>query len=154
MSALMEQDATWKVARTRLGIAPSKPRMRLRRPASHPLWVPTLLMLPPPRPDWAGTPTAPYDVYVAPPPSRPGPYRWRDIVEEVAAKHGVFMSDMRSVRRGRAQVAARHEAMWRLRNETTMSLPEIGRRLGGRDHTTVLHGVKRHQERLDKGIAK
>lgn len=130
--------------------------MRRPRPprALHPLWVPTVPLLPPPPPDWSGKPAAPYDAYVAPPPSRPDPFRWRSIIEEVAQKHGVLMSDMRSVRRGRPLVAARHEAMWRMRNETSMSLPEIGRRLGGRDHTTVLHGIRKHEARIANGTAK
>jgi hypothetical protein len=149
----MEQHERWVAARARLG-APVRPKPR-RKTVGHPLWVPTLLLLSPPPPDWSGAPMAPYDHYVPPPKApRPGPYQWRDIIEQVAQKHGVFMSDMRSVRRGRPLVAARHEAMWRLKRETSMSLPEIGRRLGGRDHTTVIHGIKAHQERIDKGTAK
>ena len=36
--------------------------------------------------------------------------------------------------------------MWLAKRLTTRSLPEIGRRFGGRDHTTVMHGVKRIEE--------
>lgn len=72
---------------------------------------------------------------------------WRQIVNEVAAKHGVSFIDIISERRPRYIVLARQEAMYRLYNETTLSFPDIGRRLGGKDHTTVLHGVTRHCER-------
>jgi chromosomal replication initiator protein len=37
-------------------------------------------------------------------------------------------------------------AMWLCKQMPSRSLPEIGRRLGGRDHTTVMHGVKRVEE--------
>ena len=36
--------------------------------------------------------------------------------------------------------------MWLCKQMTSRSLPEIGRRFGGRDHTTVMHGVKRVEE--------
>lgn len=68
----------------------------------------------------------------------------KQIVRQVAQKHGVSVKDVYSVRRDRPSVAARHEAMYRLREETTLSLPQIGRLLGGRDHTTVLHGIRKH----------
>ncbi len=73
---------------------------------------------------------------------------WKVILREVAAAHGVDLLDLMSKRRGRALVAARHEAMYRMRYETTMSLPQIGRRMGGRDHSTVLHGIRSHECRL------
>jgi chromosomal replication initiation ATPase DnaA len=37
--------------------------------------------------------------------------------------------------------------MYRLRTETGLSFPQIGLRLGGRDHSTVIHGVKTHCKR-------
>jgi len=74
--------------------------------------------------------------------------QWRRIAREVAAKHLVSMMDLLSPRRDREVVRARHEAFWRCKHETTMSLPEIGRRFGGRDHTTVLHGIRKHEERM------
>ncbi len=158
MSELMSQHEAWQAARARLGAPPArKPRMRFSRAPKHPLWVPTLLLLAPPPPDWTATPTAPYDEYVSPP-AQPlaaqHPYRWREILMEVCAKHGFTTLEIRSKRRERPLVFARHEAMWRLRNETSMSLPEIGRRMGGRDHTTAINGVKKHQQRIEAGTAK
>jgi chromosomal replication initiation ATPase DnaA len=43
----------------------------------------------------------------------------------------------------------RQEAMWRMRQAGKWSLPQIGRFLGERDHTTVLSGIRAHQKRLD-----
>ena len=73
------------------------------------------------------------------------PGHWMDIIREVCAKHGVTKAELLSIRRARNIVAARHEAMWRMSKETSMSLPAIGRRMGDRDHTTVLHGIRRHE---------
>ena len=74
--------------------------------------------------------------------------QWKQIARQVAAKHGVSVTDLLSARRDRPVAVARHEAFYRCRHETTLSLPEIGRRFGGRDHTTVLHGVRMHEQRM------
>lgn len=70
---------------------------------------------------------------------------WKAIIRQVSEKHKVPLADIMSARRNKYIVAARYEAMYRLRYETTMSYPEIGRRVGGRDHTTVLYGVRKHE---------
>ncbi len=79
--------------------------------------------------------------------------RWRSIMLDVAKAHGLHFHDF--VGRSRVQriVFARQEVMWRFKHELGWSLPEIGRRLGGRDHTTVLHGVRQHQRRIDSSGA-
>lgn len=66
------------------------------------------------------------------------------IVDEVAKKHGLTMNDMRCRGQNKALVLARHEAMYRAAVETLASLPQIGKALGGRDHTTVIKGILRH----------
>jgi len=72
------------------------------------------------------------------------------IMYEVAIKHGVRVSDLRGPSRTKRFVIARQEAMWEIRNRRpTFSLPQIGRLFGKRDHTTVLHGIRVHQKRLD-----
>lgn len=76
---------------------------------------------------------------------RPGVPAWKRIIGEVSAKHRITPIDLCSARRSRALAAARYEAMHRMRSETLMSVSEIGRRLGGRDHTTVLHGLSRYE---------
>jgi len=77
----------------------------------------------------------------------PGASMWRNIVAEVCRKHGTTIYEIIGQQRGRGIVLARHEAFYRLATETTMSMTQIGRHLGDRDHTTVLAGVRRHKER-------
>jgi len=83
------------------------------------------------------------------PPELP-PITMREIIYETAKKHGYTVNELRSVRRHKGVVLARQEAMWRCKTETPNSLPQIGRALGNRDHTTVLHGVRRHEQRMAK----
>jgi len=72
------------------------------------------------------------------------------IMYDVAVKHGVYVSDMRGPSRLRRFVLARQEAMWEVkRQKPEMSLPQLGRIFGGRDHSTIFHGIRAHQKRLD-----
>lgn len=71
--------------------------------------------------------------------------RYKIIMREVAAKHSVRIDDLRSPRRDRKSTAARAEAAYRMRKETDLSLPQIGRKLGGRDHSTVFYSIKKHE---------
>lgn len=71
------------------------------------------------------------------------------IMQETAAKHGLTMGELMSHRRSRTIVDARHESFWRLSKETSLSLPEMGRRMGGFDHTTAIWGIRQHQRKID-----
>jgi chromosomal replication initiator protein len=66
-----------------------------------------------------------------------------EIMRKVAEHHNLRLSDMTSARRARAVARPRQIAMYLAKTLTSKSLPEIGRRFGGRDHTTVMHAVKR-----------
>lgn len=77
----------------------------------------------------------------------------KTIIEEVAEKYGYSVTELKSTQRHRDLVVARHEAMWRCKKETINSLPAIGRAFGNKDHTTVLNGSKRHEERLAAAAA-
>lgn len=79
------------------------------------------------------------------------PSGWKDIVREVCAAHGFTLSEILGGRRSRPLCRARHEAFYRLSRETTMSLPQIGYRMGGKDHTTVINGIKKHKARMGQG---
>jgi chromosomal replication initiator protein len=66
-----------------------------------------------------------------------------DEIQKAAAAHfGLKQEDLISARRARAVARPRQAAMWLAKAMTTRSYPDIGRRFGGRDHTTVLHAVK------------
>ncbi len=69
-----------------------------------------------------------------------------DIQKTVAEYYGLKQADLLSERRNRAIARPRQAAMWLCKQLTTRSLPDIGRRFGGRDHTTVLHAVRRIEE--------
>jgi chromosomal replication initiator protein len=66
-----------------------------------------------------------------------------DIQKATADHYGLKQADLVSERRARAVARPRQAAMWLAKRLTTRSLPDIGRRFGGRDHTTVIHAVRR-----------
>ena len=66
-----------------------------------------------------------------------------DIQKATAEHYGMKQADLISERRNRSIARPRQAAMWLAKSLTTRSLPDIGRRFGGRDHTTVLHAVRR-----------
>lgn len=69
------------------------------------------------------------------------------IILEVCEKHNVRYLGIVGKRRSRSIAWPRQEVYWRAYNETGASLPEIGRALGFRDHTTVMHGVRAYAAR-------
>lgn len=72
----------------------------------------------------------------------------RDIIKAVADRHKVSMADMMSESRQYWITHPRHEAMYEVFvQRPKLSYPEIGR-LFGRDHTSVLHGVRAHCGRI------
>lgn len=73
----------------------------------------------------------------------------REIVRETCERHGITLEMVVGKRRTRPIVACRYEIMWHL-NRLGMSMPAIGRRLK-RHHTTVLHGIRQHQKRIEEG---
>lgn len=75
----------------------------------------------------------------------------RAIAFEVCQAYKVPAIDLWASRRGQTLDTCRQEAYFRMRHETTMSLPAIGRRCGNRDHTTILHGVRRVTQMLATG---
>ena len=69
-----------------------------------------------------------------------------EIQKKVADYYHIKVADMHSARRSVAVARPRQVAMYLAKQLTTKSLPEIGRKFGGKDHTTVMHAVKRIQE--------
>jgi chromosomal replication initiator protein len=72
------------------------------------------------------------------------------VLAAVSRYYGIGVEVLRSRRRHRATVEARQVAMYLLREETNVSLSEAGGYLGGRDHSTVLHGYARIAARLQQ----
>ena len=69
-----------------------------------------------------------------------------EIQKRVAEHFNIKLADMQSPRRARSVARPRQIAMFLAKRLTTRSLPEIGRKFGGRDHTTVMHAVKKVEE--------
>ena len=78
-----------------------------------------------------------------------------EIQKRVAEHYNIKLADMHSARRARAVARPRQVAMYLCKQLTPRSLPEIGRKFGGRDHTTVMHAVKKIEElrSADRGIS-
>jgi chromosomal replication initiator protein len=78
-----------------------------------------------------------------------------EIQKRVAEHFKIRVSDMSSARRSRAVARPRQVAMYLSKQLTSRSLPEIGRAFGGRDHTTVIHAVRKIEElvKLDTAFA-
>jgi chromosomal replication initiator protein len=76
-----------------------------------------------------------------------------DIQRVVARQYNVSRSDLLSSRRTANVVRPRQVAMYLAKTLTLRSLPEIGRRFGGRDHTTVLHAVRKIEALVGKDAA-
>ena len=72
-----------------------------------------------------------------------------EIQKRVAEHFNIRISDMHSPRRARSVARPRQVAMYLAKQLTTRSLPEIGRKFGGRDHTTVMHAVRKIDELRD-----
>jgi chromosomal replication initiation ATPase DnaA len=75
---------------------------------------------------------------------------WKADLQELAQSYGVTVHEITGPLRQKHIVPARHHAMAMLRDRG-WSYPEIGAKLGGRDHSTVIHGIKKHYERTRAG---
>jgi chromosomal replication initiator protein len=69
-----------------------------------------------------------------------------EIMRKICDYYNVTMSDLLSPRRSRSIARPRQMAMYLAKNLTSRSYPEIGRRFGNRDHTTVMHAVRKIED--------
>jgi chromosomal replication initiator protein len=76
-----------------------------------------------------------------------------EIQRKVAEHYNIRLTDMSSARRARNVARPRQVAMYLAKQLTSRSLPEIGRRFGNRDHTTVMHAVARVAELMQQDAA-
>ncbi len=76
------------------------------------------------------------------------PVRIDDILKAVSQLYGVPKTELLSSRRAQSVVRPRQIGMYLAKKLTSRSLPEIGRRFGGRDHSTVLHAVRKIEKLL------
>ena len=78
-----------------------------------------------------------------------------EIQKRVADYYNIKVSEMSSARRAQMVARPRQVAMYLAKQLTSRSLPEIGRKFGNRDHTTVMHAVKKIEQlsQADNGFA-
>ena len=136
MQTLQELHAHYMAVRARLN--GSKPQLAIVRPK---------------KPDPIPEPPQPVvEAYESPKPAfeHPETPSFR-IMREVSEKHEMTIRQMKGDSRKFRFVKARQEAAYRLRLELGYSLPQIGRLLGKRDHTTILHAIRRHAKNLAQG---
>jgi chromosomal replication initiator protein len=76
-----------------------------------------------------------------------------EIQRKVAEHFTLRLQDMHSARRSRNVARPRQVAMYLCKKLTPRSLPEIGRKFGGRDHTTVMHAVRKIEELVGEDVA-
>lgn len=76
-----------------------------------------------------------------------------DIQRRVAEYYRIRLADIHSPKRTKTVTLPRQVAMFLAKQLTSKSLPEIGRQFGGRDHTTVLHGVRKIEELMNTNAA-
>jgi len=69
-----------------------------------------------------------------------------EIQQRVSSYYNIKLAEMSSPRRARAVARPRQVAMYLAKQLTTLSLPQIGKRFGNRDHTTVMHAVRKIEE--------
>jgi len=73
-----------------------------------------------------------------------------EIQKKVASHYLIKVADMFSARRSRQIARPRQIAMYLAKNLTSMSYPEIGKRFGNRDHTTIMHAVRKVEELMEQ----
>jgi chromosomal replication initiator protein len=76
-----------------------------------------------------------------------------EIQRRVSEHWNIRLTDMSSARRARAVARPRQVAMYLAKQLTSRSLPEIGRKFGNRDHTTVMHAVSRVTELMERDVS-
>lgn len=136
------QHAQWKAARARLGAAAIAKKAEaeisvsksVEKLVTHP--VPVAPTMPFER-DWLDVATK---------------YAIADIVKEVCEQFGVSKTEIQSVRRHPQITNPRQIAMALCKQLTSRSFPEIGRRIGMRDHTTVIHACRKYQPVMDEVV--
>jgi hypothetical protein len=136
MLTLEELHAHYKAVRARLSTPPT-PKMIAKLPEFEP--EPVIEVVPEPEP-----------CVILAFPGQPMQTPGNVIIQSIAMKHGVTVKDIKSQSRKHEHVVARQEAAYELRKQRNFSLTKIGQMLGNRDHTTILHALRKHEERLAK----
>ncbi len=80
--------------------------------------------------------------------AQPNPPSTPQVLEAVTNFYGIALEELKGPARSRRVVLPRQVAMYLLREEAKLSFPQIGSELGGRDHSTVMHGYEKIAKRI------
>lgn len=136
--------------KARIGLTVAQIAKQLGRPASS--VAPFMPQRGPPPPKPAADPPKPRIVLSEPTaPQGPMPARptRNNLVQAVASKYGVQVSDLRGQRKDKVLAVPRHEAMWLMMQQKRWSLHQVASFFARSDHTTVIHACKRHEWRME-----
>ena len=75
------------------------------------------------------------------------------VIDHVARYHNITVEQLKGKKKDAPIVKPRQQAMYLIRDLTNLSLPEIGNALGGKNHTTVLHSIKKVEDEMKKDPA-
>jgi len=84
--------------------------------------------------------------------NQPTPVTVERIISEVARTYGVSSQDIRSTKRAAPISAARQTSMYIVRNITQMSMSDIGKEFGGKDHATVVYALQQVEKKMAKDM--
>jgi chromosomal replication initiator protein len=73
-----------------------------------------------------------------------------EIQKTVATHFNIKVADIKSPKRLKALVLPRQIAMYLARQLTSCSYPEIGERFGGKDHSTIIHAIKKMEKQMEQ----
>jgi chromosomal replication initiator protein len=73
-----------------------------------------------------------------------------DIIKKVSSHFNIKVTDLKSPKRLKAVVLPRQVAMYLARQLTTSSYPEIGERFGGKDHSTIIHAIRKVERMMEE----
>lgn len=153
-SVLQSQHEHYAEVRRRLfsGSMPVEPTRRWVEPREQPhrpdLPPPALPYIRPMPPKAVGPNKRPRDYILVATPDFLMEVPARQIMRECCSKYEITMQEMLGPKRFVTIVRARQEAAFRMSKETQLSLPQIARKLH-KDHTTILHAIRRHAARLE-----
>lgn len=130
-------------------------RRRLYQPAPKaPPPAPKLVVVAPePEPEPAPDPLAQYRLaYDNAMDPKWGVQVAKRVLRETAVEHGFAVPEMQGPSRHAPLARARQLAVWRIAKLTQLSMPHIGKIMGGKDHTTVLHSIRRINGLLGENV--
>lgn len=124
-------------------------RRRLYEQRPEPIVIPEPVEEPAPPVDPLALYRLAYDSAIDP---RSGVQVAKRLIRETAEETGFTVAEIMGEERRAPLARARQLAMWRVSKNTQLSMPRIGNLFGGKDHTTVLHAIRRINEILGENV--